>query len=269
MFKKLIAMVTLKFNQKNYAGALEDMRKAIELDPANAEYYFMSGNIKNNLGNYSEAIADIDKALELNPGFAAAYTSRARNKGALGDYAGALADCARAKELLEPTNTQRMAQLYEVTAATKGLMGDDYGALADYTSIIKLDPSNAAAYYHRAVAKSQIKDYSGVLEDVHKALDFIASGRLSQLEVLDCYIIIGQAEHSRGNYPAALRYYDAIIELCRGSAIPVQPNIYINRAETKVMLGDKQGAMEDLLLAEKLGAEDARRRIALLEAGLY
>lgn len=50
---------------QNVKGALEDLRKAVELDPKNAEFYANLGYVLWKLGNYSEAIAAEREALKL------------------------------------------------------------------------------------------------------------------------------------------------------------------------------------------------------------
>jgi tetratricopeptide (TPR) repeat protein len=184
MQKKFVAMLTEKFSQGDYTGVLKDLNKAIELDPTNAQYIFMRGNVKDNLKNYAEAILDFDKMLELEPNFAPAYTSRARVKMHLGDYQAAEADCVKAEELLDPENALRQIQLHEVKAGLKFYARDYSGAIEDNTTIIRLDPNNAMAYRNRAaaamtnanvfalVANAPVTyDILNILPDINQALE--------------------------------------------------------------------------------------------------
>lgn len=57
-------------------SALEDMNKAIALEPDNAALYKLRGNVHVLLNNYIEAVQDYDKAIDLNPQFAEAYFNR-------------------------------------------------------------------------------------------------------------------------------------------------------------------------------------------------
>jgi len=57
-------------------SALEDMNKAIALEPTNAALYKLRGNIHVLLNNYIDAVQDYDKAIDLNPQFAEAYFNR-------------------------------------------------------------------------------------------------------------------------------------------------------------------------------------------------
>ena len=59
-----------------HKGAIEDLDKAIELNPNNEAGYINRGNSKNNFGQYQEAIEDYDKAIQLNPNNQDAYFYR-------------------------------------------------------------------------------------------------------------------------------------------------------------------------------------------------
>ncbi len=48
-------------------------------------------------------------------------------------------------------------------------MGDFAGTIEDFTKLIELDPKNDDAYYYRGMAKKQLNDTAGALEDLKKA----------------------------------------------------------------------------------------------------
>ena len=60
----------------DYAGALTDFDRAIELNPAYTDAYGARGAVKYNAKKYKEAIADFDQAIALNPGYTYAYWNR-------------------------------------------------------------------------------------------------------------------------------------------------------------------------------------------------
>lgn len=57
-------------------SALQDINKAIDLEPENAILYKLRGNIQVLLKNYMDAVMDYDKAIELDSEFAEAYFNR-------------------------------------------------------------------------------------------------------------------------------------------------------------------------------------------------
>ena len=60
---------------KRYEEAEAAFRKAIELNPSDAEAYSNLGNLLNDLKRYEEAEAAYRKAIELNPSYAEAYSN--------------------------------------------------------------------------------------------------------------------------------------------------------------------------------------------------
>src|SRR5579859_4815186 len=85
--------------------ALEDLDRAIELDPSDASAYRSRGDIYGyTFKDYQHALADLDRAIELDPADASAYKSRGDVYYELKDYQHALADLDRAIELAPADN---------------------------------------------------------------------------------------------------------------------------------------------------------------------
>src|ERR1700749_167164 len=76
---------TTKFNAKQYADALLDFNKAIELKPDFEKAYYNRGLAKNELIMNQSAIADFTKSIQLNPAADYSYYSRGVAKEADGD----------------------------------------------------------------------------------------------------------------------------------------------------------------------------------------
>ena len=83
----------------NYADALEDYNKVIELDPNYAEAFSARGDIKGFLQDHAGAIEDCNKAIELNPNYVDAFCIRGTAKLRAKDYRGAIEDFEKAIEL--------------------------------------------------------------------------------------------------------------------------------------------------------------------------
>ena len=58
-------------------GALQDVNKAIELDPNMSGSYYIRGLLKMKISDYKGALQDYNKAIELDPNDAGAYNNRA------------------------------------------------------------------------------------------------------------------------------------------------------------------------------------------------
>jgi tetratricopeptide (TPR) repeat protein len=65
-----------KYGSNDYAGAVLDYDKAIELNPGDASAYCFRGSAKDDLQDYAGAILDYNKAIELNPRDASVYFNR-------------------------------------------------------------------------------------------------------------------------------------------------------------------------------------------------
>jgi tetratricopeptide (TPR) repeat protein len=112
------------FVRANALGILEkldeaeaDIRKAVELEPGNAQYHFGLGNFYLLAkSEYEQAIAEYDKAIELKPDFALAYFSRGYVFEAQRKFAEALASYKKASELdPDDVNASRAAENMEAT----------------------------------------------------------------------------------------------------------------------------------------------------------
>ena len=84
---------------KNYAHAIEDYTKAIEIEPNSVFAYRLRGDSKSKLGDYQGAIDDYTKAIEIDPDDDVYYESRADVKRQSGDNEGADEDDRKAEKL--------------------------------------------------------------------------------------------------------------------------------------------------------------------------
>src|ERR1700757_1299282 len=92
VFKK---RAELKCRIKDYASAIEDYNKAIELSPKDAteflySTYFARALAKAELKDYEGAIDDFTKAIAQNPVYGSTFNDRGYSKYLLGNYAGAI-----------------------------------------------------------------------------------------------------------------------------------------------------------------------------------
>ncbi len=108
----------------------------------------------------STAMDDLNRAIELNPKSAVDYSARALLKSDEGDFQGAIEDLSKAIEI-RPDN----AFDYMHRGITKGEAGDLSGALKDLDSAITLNPEFAEAYSERALIKTLKQRNSEVLKN--------------------------------------------------------------------------------------------------------
>ncbi len=109
---------TAYFTLGDYRAAIEDLSRAIEIDPEFAPAHLNRGTAYGVIGDYANALADLNKALEINPRYALAYRNRAIVYGALGDGAAAAADYAAAVRI-DPRYAEHIRAL-QTAAGEKG-----------------------------------------------------------------------------------------------------------------------------------------------------
>lgn len=97
-------------------------------------------------GNYKAAIQDLNKAINLNPGLGIAYLSRGVAYSQIGSRKAAIADFNQAIEI-NPEN----ARAYYYRGDEYLQLREQKKALEDFNQAIKIDPSNPKSYFNRAV----------------------------------------------------------------------------------------------------------------------
>ena len=122
--------------EKKYAEGVENLTKALALDPKNAKIHFNRG-----LGYYY--MNDFDKDLQ--------------------DFTTSLQ--------LKPNDT---ITLYH-SGLARFYKKDFQGAINDYNQAIQYSKKFSRAYYNRGLAKGQIRDYQGAVDDFTKAIIYDAT----------------------------------------------------------------------------------------------
>lgn len=102
---KYVRLATKKRDLEDYKGAIEDLSKAINLNPNKPTYYNYRAIINSFQSNHNEAVNDYTKAIEHSPKefnynsivtkeeVADYYYNRANSRVEIDDYNGALEDC--------------------------------------------------------------------------------------------------------------------------------------------------------------------------------
>jgi Flp pilus assembly protein TadD len=93
-----------------YAEALEDLDRAVALDPSRADAWVLRGAAKRQLGRTAEAERDVAHALSLAPDNAEALVERGALRRAKGDVRGARADWERAAQLAPDSEAADLAR---------------------------------------------------------------------------------------------------------------------------------------------------------------
>ena len=153
------------YNTTRFREARKDLDAAIRLDPRQAKYFCVRGNVLAALGLDDNALPDYDAAIRLDPGYAKAYNGRGFIYGNTAQTGKALADYGKAIELApaEP--------VYYFNRASCLLKLRRYKeALNDCDKALELDPGYTEVYTRRGHALIGLKQYDLAIAAFDKAL---------------------------------------------------------------------------------------------------
>jgi len=144
--------------------ALEEFKKAIEIDKDNYEALLNKAIVLAGMGNFKESLADLDKVITLKNDIPDAYLYRALCKMQLRDIPNSLTDFDKAIEL-SPDNLN--AIFYRANA--KYELKDYQGAKDDMEKIIQSNPNIPNSYAFRGLCNINLGDKKTGCEDLKKA----------------------------------------------------------------------------------------------------
>ncbi len=148
-------------NMGEYDKAMDDFRRAIQINPRCAEAYYNLGLVYALKGDDENALKNYDQAIALYPNYAAAYNNRGLvlvNKKA---YDRAIADYDQALRI-----TPRSPDVYYNRGLAYFHKQNYDQAIADYSQALLLNPRYGNAYHNRAAAYYTKGDYQKALRDL-------------------------------------------------------------------------------------------------------
>lgn len=241
-----------KIKAKDYEGAIDDLTKAVAIDPKMDVAYNTRGLMKKRQGDMEGAMADYNRALELNPKNMDALINRGDLKLIARDSDGSEADY-RACLQLAPNSYDALTGLGRLLNHTHQY--DE--ALAVFDKAVEIDPKRLEAYNGRGVVKTAKHDLKGALEDYNKAIAIDPKDP-------SAYFFRGNLEASDKNYDAAIEDFNRLLELA-----PKNVMALVGRGKVKTAKSDWDGAIADYKQAQALAPGDARieELIARAQAG--
>ena len=154
---------TIRFLTGDLDGALLDCERAIRLDPNIAEAYRGRASVYNRRRQYDRAIQDYGDALRLKPD-AATYYRRGWSYFQKRYYDSAKQDFDEAIRLGSGAST------YYYRGWCYFYTGDYGRAIADFDEAIRLNPNVASAYRSRASIHNRLREYDLAIRDYTQAL---------------------------------------------------------------------------------------------------
>lgn len=152
--------------------ALQDLDKAIELNPASSKAYVQRGIVDRVQGMALESMADLNKAIELDPQNAEAYFERAAN----------FASAGKGKE-----------------------------SMADLNKSLEVDPNYFPALYVRGLTYQQAAQWQLAITDLNKAVA-VQPKDINPFQIYGLYTTRGSALIFVGKFAEALADYDTALK---------------------------------------------------------
>lgn len=131
----------VRYQIKDFIGALSDFNKEIELHPSSTAYYHR-GLVKSALGDYYGTLQDYTSSIELEPSYSMAYNNRGWAHFEHKEYSKAMTDLNKAI-VLDPQNWVA----FDSRADTKFAQGDLAGCIKDCQTALSLNPKLANSYF--------------------------------------------------------------------------------------------------------------------------
>ena len=184
--------VALAYHDLDWSGAEKEIRRAVELNPNNAQIHRYYGNLLSTLGRFNEATSEFEKAQELDPTSAVIVMLLACHFTRNGDPDRAIKDIQKALEL-EPDNilllgTMGYAYLYkgepakalavfqkEFSAPNLDLegIGRSYASMGERDRALKIIEELKEASRHEYVSSWAVATIYLQLGDRNKAIEYL------------------------------------------------------------------------------------------------
>jgi tetratricopeptide (TPR) repeat protein len=172
------------FKSKDFSSAINELDKAIEINPNFAKAYLDRGRFRFNLQFkgaivktdpddsakfrqlYESSIKDFSKAMELDKNLKTdALIGRGNAYLSLKFYNKAISDF---EDVLKKDSTNK--QIVWITVTSKFMLKDSVGGKLLLNRMIKINPNDAENYYNRAVYELiMFNDKNGACEDLNQA----------------------------------------------------------------------------------------------------
>ena len=150
----------------NYDNAINDLNKAILLEPTAADAYMNRAIAKSKSNDMFGAIKDYDKAISIGPIDDKMYAERAVLKSGIQDISGATEDITSAIKL-NPSKEK----YYNQRGIYYGMTASFENAKSDFSKAIELNNDYADAWSNRGFAKLNLADFDGAISDITIAIN--------------------------------------------------------------------------------------------------
>jgi tetratricopeptide (TPR) repeat protein/S1-C subfamily serine protease len=258
-----------QFNTGDYKGAASDYSKAIELQPNDAMSYLSRGNLQFALGNNTAALADFNQAQTFLPVNSPLQPILSLSLGLVefgtGQAERAIISWSKGIERFNPkeSNADILVSLYQGRALAYAQTKNLSAAIGDMNQLIDRQPKNASAYSSRGNFYLQAKDPQRAILDFNQAIalkpDFAEAYQSRGL----AYQNLQNAGKSRADFQRAIELFTQAIN--KAPKKLTTATLYTQRAASRLGMGDKSGAIQDVQAAKTLFEQNGIREGTLYQ----
>lgn len=229
---------------KRFTEAEVCLNDMIRRYPTDVDAYMAKGQMNVERGDTLAAIEDFSRTIAVDKYYAPGWGARGWVSLMKDRYSNALADLNEAIRLKSDDPTYYMNR-----AMARYNLNDLRGTMDDFDRSISLDPNSKLSYLNRAIMRTTVGDLNRALEDFDKVL---------YLDPDDYQAIYsrGMVRKDLGNNKEAIADFTTII-----NKYPKFTPAYYQRSELKKRIGDAKGADKDYFAAwnieEKAKADKA------------
>lgn len=183
------------FEHDNIPEAIDEISKAIELEPWNGETWRLRAAMRLSSGDVSGAEQDSSHAIGRGSDMLSSLRIRAAARYAQEKWEAAIEDCNVVIQM-DPS----IAFVWSTRGRAKGALEDAEGAFQDCDHAIRLDSSDAGAWRVRGAAKLEFDDADGAVSDLSRAISLNPKDRRSYLIRSAAFSKLGrhgEAQHDR------------------------------------------------------------------------
>ncbi len=156
---------SFKVNGNDLKSAIDDFNQAIQIYPEYEEAFNNRGVAKLMSGDNTGSIVDFDTAITINSSFPDPYYRRGIAYYNLFAYNRAISDFTSYASLSKVHLDE-----YNYIGKSLAQLGSFQEALKYFDKAIAINPRHQLSYINRAIARYNVQDYAGVIEDCDKGL---------------------------------------------------------------------------------------------------
>ncbi len=216
----------LRYKEKQYQLALEDLRKSLELPPQETNQVFFSSNPGENGISGITTMATMEAEL---------YNLLGLCFHQLENYDSAIYSFSRA------INQKKESRFLNNRALTFEAMGKWSEAVKDYEEALAIEPDNEMAKYNLAICYGKIGEFS----KQEKLFQTLGRGRA----LPEIFVLKGVNAYQLEKYKLAVAYYDSAIQLDNS-----EDEYYIYRGQANEKAGENDQAINDFKKAIRLSS---------------